>query len=576
MKLKNLPFPPEILNQHVIALGKTGAGKSSALRVLVESLLDAEQPFCGIDPKGDWWGLKSSADGKRAGYPIVIFGGEHGDVPINAHSGAHIAELVATGNRPCIIDLGGWMVAERTRFFIDFASTLFRHSRGKRWLMIDEVHNFAPQGKVIDPQAGQMLHWANRLASEGRGKGIQILAASQRPQKVHKDFVTSCETLIAMRVIHVLDRGAMKDWIDGCGDPKKGADVIGSLAQMPRGTGWVWSPEIGFGPRQVTFPMFRTYDSFSPQEGKHSKLKGWAEVNLEEVSATLAGVVKEAAANDPKLLRARISTLEAQVKSERDQPPVAAAELQAAENRGRADAKAGLERLGHELSAVNSDLAKALGMVQATSSKLASLQMQVYGVARDLPARQTAVLPTPKAPAPQPQRAPVAAAVERNPSAVTGPQQRILDSLAWLASIRPTDPADRTQLALLAGATPKSSAYANNLGALRTASLITYPGGNTVKLTDAGHAAAQQPASAPTTEDLHRTLQSKLAAPQWRILEILARRHPDVVERGDLAGHAGASATSSAFANNLGALRSMGFIDYQQGGVVARDCLFIR
>jgi len=69
------------------------------------------------------------------------------------------------------IDLGGWMPGDRTRFFIDFASTLFRQTRGARWLVIDEVHNFAPQGKVMDPDAGKMLHWANRIITEGRGKG---------------------------------------------------------------------------------------------------------------------------------------------------------------------------------------------------------------------------------------------------------------------------------------------------------------------------------------------------------------------------------------------------------------------
>jgi len=71
-----------------------------------------------------------------------------------------------------------------------------------------------------------MLHWANRLASEGAGKGVTLIAASQRPQKVHKDFVTSCETLIACRVVHKLDRDAIKDWIDGCADAAKGRAVL--------------------------------------------------------------------------------------------------------------------------------------------------------------------------------------------------------------------------------------------------------------------------------------------------------------------------------------------------------------
>ena len=103
----NSPIPEAALAQHIIALGKTRSGKSSKLRVIVEDLLEREQPVCIIDPKGDWWGIKSSADGKHAGYPVVIFGGEHADVALNPRAGAAVAELIATGNRPSLIDLGG-------------------------------------------------------------------------------------------------------------------------------------------------------------------------------------------------------------------------------------------------------------------------------------------------------------------------------------------------------------------------------------------------------------------------------------------------------------------------------------
>ena len=70
-------IPDAALLQHLIALGKTGAGKSSTMRLLVERLLDLERPVTIIDPKGDWYGLRSAADGEHAGYPVVIFGGEH-------------------------------------------------------------------------------------------------------------------------------------------------------------------------------------------------------------------------------------------------------------------------------------------------------------------------------------------------------------------------------------------------------------------------------------------------------------------------------------------------------------------
>lgn len=310
-----LPFPVEILAQHLVVLGKTGAGKSSKLRIIVEYLLDNNDPVCIIDPKGDWWGLRASADGKREGYPVVIFGGEHADVPMNAQAGAAVAKLVATGNRPCVIDLGGWSVGDRTRFFIDFASTLFRASKGMRHLVIDECHNFAPQGKVLSVDAGKALHWANRLASEGRGKGIRLLGASQRPQKVHKDFLTSCETLIACRVIHPLDRKAIKDWLDGAGDDKIAASIINSLAGMAREDAFVWCPEEQFGPEKITFPMFSTYDSFSPRTVEDSgEMKGWAAIDLDEIKQHLNAAVEEHAQNDPVELKKRIAELESQVR----------------------------------------------------------------------------------------------------------------------------------------------------------------------------------------------------------------------------------------------------------------------
>lgn len=370
-----LPIPTAVLTQHIVALGKTGSGKSSKLRVLVEHQLEHDQPVCIIDPKGDWWGLKSSADGKKVGFPIVIFGGERADVPINEHSGAHVAELMATGNRSALIDLGGWMVGERTRFFIDFASTYFKLMRGVRTLVLPEVHNFAPQGKILDPAAGKMLHWANRLASEGRGKGLTILADSQRPQKVHKDFLTSCETLIACRVIHKLDRDAIKDWIDGCADAVAGKRVLSELAQMNRADAWAWSPEIEFGPERITWPMFKTFDSFKPQSADAGKLTGWAEVNLDEVKAKLASVVQEAEASDPKKLKARIAELERQLAKGMQQPATDPHEIEMAYARGYNEAAAKVYLEGWNQHAVA--LALALEAIPPTPPVIGDSLLQV-------------------------------------------------------------------------------------------------------------------------------------------------------------------------------------------------------
>src|SRR5262249_47858253 len=131
-----------------------------------------------------------------------------------------------------------------------------------------------------------------------------------RPQKVHNDTLTSCETLVAMRVIHEADRSAVQEWIAGCGDKKQGNDVLNSLAGMARGEAFVWSPEAGFGPVRGGFPMFQTFDSFAaPQLQKRVSEKGWAEVDLSAVKDKLAAVIEEAKANDPRELRKQIAEL---------------------------------------------------------------------------------------------------------------------------------------------------------------------------------------------------------------------------------------------------------------------------
>lgn len=563
----NLTLPDAVLAQHMAVLGKTRSGKSSVLRLFVEALLERKERVCVLDPKGDWWGLKSSADGKRAGYGVVIFGGQRADIPLNQHAGASVAELVASGNRPCVIDLGGWMVSERTRFFIEFASTLFRSIDAPLRLVIDEVHNFAPQGKVLDPDAGKMLHWANRLASEGAGKGLVILSASQRPQKVHKDFLTCAETLVAMRVIHVLDRTAVKEWIDGAPDQSKGKEVLASLASMARGEGWVWSPEAGFGPEQVKFPMFRTYDSFKAPSGGQADgpLKGWAEVDLDDVRSKLAAVVEEAKANDPRELRKQIADLQRQLKAK---APVAVdpKALESAEARGIAQGR----------REAQAELQQAQRTIRDRDGRLSKIETLAHlnGQAMPAPTAEKVYQPRKEIP-PTPERKPITKQVNENTGDLPPARQRILNALAWLDAIGIT-PADKTQLALFVGVSPTSGGYFNNLAALRSAGLIDYPQAGTVGLTVAGHAQASAGDVPQTTGDLHAAVERQLPPAKWKIVEQLIAKYPDAIDKGSLAELIGVSPTSGGYFNNLGSLRSLGLIDYPSPGhVVACPVLFL-
>lgn len=582
----SLPFPKGVLAQHTILLGKTRSGKSSTMRVMVEALLDDKKPVCIIDPKGDWWGIKSSADGKKPGYDVVIFGGAHADVPINPQSGKVVAELVATGNRPALIDLGGWMVGDRTRFFIDFASTLFTKTHGHRWLAIDECHNFAPQGKVMDPQAGMSLHWANRLASEGAGKGLVLISASQRPQKVHKDYLTSHETLIGKRVIHKLDRDALKDWIDACGDPEQGKEVLRTLAGLQRSQGWVYSPEIEFGPKLVDFPMFSTYDSFKPQTGAPGrKLKGWASVDLDQVKEKLAAVVEEAKANDPKELRAEVARLKAEnakLQSQAATPAVAKPDkdaIAAAEKRGFDQAK---RKLG---PAADKAFFKAWkGMMEATSARIVDLKRDVDAAFIDArsklatPSSELEFTPPPAAatrpvssgsPFPPsgvkaiPPKAVPRQAAPAGDGSLTNPQLTLLRSLAWWRAMghdRPTRP----QVAAIAGWKPSGSNLKDRLSELSKFGFVTYPVTGVVELTAEGIAAAPEPDLALTLVD---SIRSILTGPQLKLFDAL-REAGGEVSRVEIATLIGWEPNGSNLKDRLSELSRLELVSYPQRGTV--------
>jgi hypothetical protein len=547
-----IPIPHAALSQHIIALGKTGSGKSSKLRVLVEAILDDKEPVCILDPKGDWWGLKSSADGRRSGYPIVIFGGEHADVPLNAHAGAHVAELVATGNRSCLIDLGGWMVGDRTRFFIDFAATLFKMTRGARHLVIDEVHNFAPQGKIMDPDAGRMLHWANRLASEGRGKGLTIVAASQRPQKVHKDFLTSCETLIACKVIHKLDRDSIKDWIDGCADPAKGREVLASLAQMKKPEAWCWTPELDFGPELVTFPLFKTYDSFKPQAADAGKLTGWAEVDLDQVKAKLATVVEEAKKNDPRELNRKIDALNKEVISLRN-GSVGTAERDSWTQQGHASGyaaglRSGIEHAGVCYASMRREIEDAIASFILNGTR--ELQKKINEAHRigaelaERPVTSNKLVPKPAAVDSErrtrrpvdPARVAPAASSSRQELGGGSLEMPLGQAKVLAALIQYPKGLTREQLTVLAGY--KKSTRDLYLQQLQRAGLVEIRGSNLVA-TDAGIGALPDAEPLPTGAALRDHWLAKLPAGERKILEVLIEAYPDAVPRDEISTRSG-------------------------------------
>ncbi len=293
------PIPDKALQHHAAFLGKTGSGKTTAAKAGAEQILDAEGRVCVIDPTGAWWGMKSSATGKSAGYPFVIFGGSHADFPLGATHGEALAEIVGTSNTPAIIDTSQMKVSERTRFFTDFADGIMRKNRGPLHLYVDEAHVFMPQGKVPDPQSGAMLAAGNNMVSGGRSRGLRITLITQRPAKLHKDSLTQVETLVAMRLIAPQDRKAVEEWIKDNADAAKGREIIESLATLKVGEAWVWAPECALLER-VKFPRIRTFDSSAaPDNGDAGAGPVLAPVDSDTIRTRLSTMQNAVASSPP-------------------------------------------------------------------------------------------------------------------------------------------------------------------------------------------------------------------------------------------------------------------------------------
>lgn len=309
-------IPKEILSQHIAVLGKTGSGKTSTAKLLVEQVVAGDARVCIIDPlKSDWWGLTSSRDGKHAGLPFHILGGPHGHVPMHAAAGAAIGAVVASGAlKLSIIDMADFDPGGPQKFFSAFAQSLFRNMRGIVYLVIEEAHTFAPKDRPGLSEESLCIHWMKKLATAGRSKGIRLIVCTQRTQELHNAVLGSCDTLIAHRFIAPADQKPIIDWLKANAGKTKADEVAASLSKLKTGQGWVCSGEADIL-RLDTFPRIHTYDNTATPDHDSAKHQvKTAPVDAGKLTEIIGASVEEAKKSDPAELRKKIAELERQLR----------------------------------------------------------------------------------------------------------------------------------------------------------------------------------------------------------------------------------------------------------------------
>ena len=316
----DVALPLDAVTQTFAVLGKRGSGKTNTASVLAEQLIKHDLPVVYVDPIGVTWGLRHSRDGKSAGLPVIILGGEHADVPLEETGGAVIADFVIEHRRPVVLDLGLFSKGAQRRFMLDFAERLYHKNRAALHVMLDECDTFVPQR--AEHGAERLVGAVNDLVRKGRARGLGVTLISQRPALISKDVLTQVETLVAHRMTGPQDRDAIARWIEHNAD-QDGREVLASLQQLKDGEAWVWSPSWMKRLTRTRVHLRETFDSSAtPKAGERvAAPKRAAEVDLGALRERLAATIEKARADDPRELRRRISELEKLVKARPAEAP---------------------------------------------------------------------------------------------------------------------------------------------------------------------------------------------------------------------------------------------------------------
>jgi hypothetical protein len=322
---KDLTLPVDTVTQTVGILAKRRAGKSYTARKFGEQLFKANQQIAIVDPKGDWWGIRSSADGKSPGLSIVILGGERADVPLEVNGSEVVAKLVAEERVSVLLDLSLFRKHEVTTFMAAFLENLYRIKAREQFrtplmLIIDEADAIAPQ----KPYKGEerMLGAAEDIVRRGGQRGIGCTLITQRSAVLNKNVLTQIQMLITLRTIAPQDLAAINAWIDVHGTDEEREQLMVSLPALPTGDAWFWSPGwptvAGIFQLATVLPI-ETFDSgATPKPGqKRVEPKHVADVDLEALRRQMSQTIERAKADDPRELKKKIAELQRELSSKK-------------------------------------------------------------------------------------------------------------------------------------------------------------------------------------------------------------------------------------------------------------------
>lgn len=564
-----LTLPLDTVTQTLGIVAKRRAGKSYTARRVAEQLSKAGQQIVVIDPKGDWWGIRSAADGKGPGLPIIILGGERGDVALEVGSGEIVAKLVTEERVSVVLDLSLFRKHEVATFMTAFLENLYRLKAQEKYrtplmLVIDEADAVAPQ----KPQKNEarMLGAAEDIVRRGGQRGIGCTLITQRSAVLNKNVLTQIQILIALRTIAPQDLAALNAWVDVHGTEEQRDTLMESLPSLPVGDAWFWSPgwptTDGIFHRVTVLPI-ETFDSgATPKPGeKRVEPRNLADVDLDALRRQMAATIERTKASDPKELRKQLASARQELLAKQVELVRALESRDLKIKEVPVLKESDFKRLAKLESHLESELMLLREKLHAIALKpLREPQATIHGLSpREIQASITRDLAGVHKPVPAlPKRL-----TDETDKTLAPRHQEIINAIAFYAAIG-VPQCDKAQVA---GFVTRSfnGNFRSDLAVLRTAGLVDYPTPGDVILTDAGKAAITMLPSIATQTDLHNLWLAKLAPRHAEILRTLLAAGRVAVGKPLLAENLGREFNGN-FRSDLSVLRTLGVIDYPSPG----------
>lgn len=553
----------EIMVGKLLLNANTGGGKSYATRRILEQSFSFA-PQIILDTEGEFHTLREKFD-------YLLIGKDH-DITADHKTAPLLAHRLIKERVSAIIDLFEMSPVERQLFVKNFVSAM-TNAPHELWqptlLMIDEAQTYAPEGDKTE--CGQVLHDA---AFKFRKRNFGMIFATPRIASLSKSVISTCKNKL-------IGYASLEN------DVKRAAYELGfttkdqwrSLRDLNPGEFFAFGPAISREVVRVQIGKVLT------SHGQHAQVDSKVIAPSARVKKALAALadLPQAAEQEARTI-AELTKENAKLKRDYNFASKVKTTMTDPELFNKAKEKAIKEALHQQekvfwkqrdewLKHINS-LFKVIETIGKTALAVKKPELgempkpvSIPTVWPQLTIRKDTfdTMPTVK----------VEVAGEVFEEGIQGPEQKILNSIAWCESIGNMYPPQELVAFLSGYSHVRSSGFRNPRGSLKVKGMINYEDGK-IELTSYGRDFAERNDAPLTTERLHEVVLDKLDGPERKLLEPLLQAYPDGISNTELAAMSGYShERSSGYRNPRGRLKTFGLIDYSSNGVKAKEILFL-